>query len=403
MAYQQLHRQEGRANTNQPTDVSFEVEEIDCDPTRKGYTQVPNYFAYYWTPLLGAKAALTYERICSFAHGKKDECYPSISFLADTLAVDRHDLTGRNRCDHRPGRKGAYYQKGFIEILAEHRLLRVEIEDTKSGPHYRFKVQKYPPLLTAEQLAQLPPRHQRKHQELLDRCQKEREEFARPAVVTPPQGGGDAVTGGGVTPPQGGGDAATGINKTQRTTQKKQLSPTTTEEAEKVREFYQQIGQPKVSQQKVNAGVQTISTLKSQGFNLVEVLFAMNWIVSHQDSFEKKVQSLGLLPHVISQAVQEKDSVETRVAKRQQLVTEEQKQEAEMQRRQELERLYQSLSSSEQAALREVAVEGLLGKGIKKSFLLESLVKSEICRLLGEGQRRGNDSATALLSSQHYL
>lgn len=403
MAYQQLHGQEGRAETKQPIDASFEVEEIECDPTRRGYTQVPNYFSYYWTPLLGAKAALTYERICSFAHGKKEDCYPSIGLLADILAVDRHDLTGRNRCDHRPGRKGKYYQKGVIQILAEHGLLRVESEDTKSGPHYLFKFQKFPPLLTDEQISHLPSRLQRKHKELLDRCRKEREEFSSSAFPRPAKGG-DAATGGGVTPPQGGGDAATAdLNKTKRTVQKEHLSPPTAQEAEKVREFYHQIGQPKVSQQKVMAGVHTITTLKSQGFNLVEILFAMNWIVSHQDSFEKKVQSLGLLPHVISQAMQEKESVEKQVAKKQQLVTEEQKQEAEIQRRQELEQLYQSLSPNEQTTLREVAVEGLLGKGIKKSFLLESLVKSEICRLLGEGQRRGNDSATALLSSQHYL
>ena len=75
---------------------------MGVDPTRRGYTKVPNYFAYYWTPLLGAKGALTYERLCSFAHGNKEECYPSVALLADITGVDRHDLTGRVRRDRRP-------------------------------------------------------------------------------------------------------------------------------------------------------------------------------------------------------------------------------------------------------------------------------------------------------------
>ena len=55
-----------------------------------------------------------------------------------------------------------------------------------------------------------------------------------------------------------------------------------------------------------------------------------------------------------------------------------------MQRRQELDRLYQTLSPTEQAALREVAVKGLLQQGVKQQMLLDSVVKAQVYCLLGE-------------------
>lgn len=384
MSYKEADKQDESTIENRMIDGSFEVEEVEFDPTRRGYTQVPNYFAYYWTPLIGAKAALTFERICSFAHGKKQESYPSIGFLADILGVDRHDLTGRIRRDRRPGRQKEYYQKGLIQQLAEAGLLRVQIEEQRGGPHYKFTVLKYPPLLSPEQIAQLPARLQRKHQELLDRCQKDREAFARPAFPMKLQGG-DGATGRGVTAPQKGGDGATGdLNTTELTVQKEHLSPPLSSEEARVREFYQQIGQPKVSRQKVKAGIQILADLKSQGFSLMDIVWAMTWIVSHQDLFGGKVHSLALLPQVISQALQEREAEKQKETKRQSRAQGDQQLKAERERRQELERLYQSLTPTEQASLREVAVEGLLKNGIKRQFLVEPMIRGEICRLLSE-------------------
>ena len=150
MVLSNTDRQEAHTSNSFTADTSFEVEELEFDPTRRGYTQVPNYFAYYWTPVLGAKVALTYERICSFAHGKKDTCYPSISLLADILAMDRHSLTGRMRRDSRPGHRQEYYQPGFLKQLVEAGLLRMERRPHPGGRnHYKFTVVKYPPRLWA--------------------------------------------------------------------------------------------------------------------------------------------------------------------------------------------------------------------------------------------------------------
>lgn len=382
VSYKEAGRQEERKSETRTHDGSFEVEEVEFDPTRRGYTKVPNYFAYYWTPLLGPKVALTFERLRSFAHGDKEECHPSVGLLADVLGIDRHDLTGRVRRDRREGRQSEYYQKGIFQILAEHGLLRVDIEDGPNGRHYKFKTLKYPPSLTTEQLAQLPPRLQRKHQALLDRCQKEREEFFKPPASYPHKGS-DGATEGAVTAPDGGCDGATGdLNTTELTAQKEHLSSPSSSEEVKVREFYQHIGQPKVSRQKVKAGVQILADLKSQGFSLVDIVWAMTWIVSHQDLFGGKVHSLALLPQVISQALQEREAEKQQKAKKQSQAQGDQRLKAEQARRQELDRLYQSLSPNEQAALREVAVDGLLQSGIEQRFLVEPLIRGEVCRLL---------------------
>ena len=386
MAYQQLHRQERQAEQaqiNQPTDVTFEVEETEFDPTRRGFTKIPNYFAYYWTPIIGKNAAIVYERICSFAYGDKEEAHPSIALLADVSDMDRHALTGRKRTDHRPGHQGTYYQKGAIQVLVEHELIRLNIEQTKSGPHYKFQVQKYPSLLTDEQLSQLSTRLQRMHADALARCERARNQSARPVRVAPLEGGCDAATGGGVTLPQGGCDAAI-PKKTKETRQEKQLSPTAVAEAEQVRGFYSKIGQQRVSQQKVNAGVQTIANLKGQGFSFVEIVFAMTWITSHLELFGGKVHSLALLPKVIGQAMQERESVQKRAEKKQHQVREDQQQEKEIHKQQEIEQHYQALSASEQKLLRNVAIERLLKSGFKKQFLLEPLIQGEIYRLLAK-------------------
>lgn len=409
MASKHLHRQEGQEEKKLSSTASFEVQFIECDPTRRGYTPIPNYFKHFWTPLIGHKVAAVYEMICSFAHGDKEDCHPTVGLLAASLGVDKHDLTGRERRDSRPGRTASYRQTGIFTVLERLGLLQIVIEPGRWKKCYTFRVVKFPPLLTDDQLEQLSPILQKRHQRLLARCQKEAEKFQQTAerrrhqqeerearASRPPEKPvGDAATQHSVTPPPTLGDAATPDLNTQGTVQLNTLSSTVFDEAERVREFYKNIGQERVSQQKVNDGVQTIANLKDQGFSLVEIVFAMTWITSHLELFGGKVQSLALLPHVIGQAMQEKEAGEKREAKKQRLVTAEQKQDGEIQRRQELDRLYESLSPNEQAALREVAIEGLLEKGVKRNFLLESLVKSEICRLLGEGQQ-GNMTMSAV-------
>jgi hypothetical protein len=398
MLDKRIDRQAGRQSELRKAEESFEVEEVEFDPTRRGYTPVPNYSKHFWTPLIGLKAAATYELLCSFAHGKKDECYPSVGLLADILGVDKHDLTGRVRRDRRPGRRPQYYQKGMFQILAEHGLAKATVEERNGNKHYRFRVLKAPPLLTSDQIARLPERLQRRHRELLERCQREKEEFIRtptepllpvgtraPADVPAPVnlGGGDAATGGGDAA-TGGGDAATpDLNTTYQTVQTEQLSLTPApQERELVQDFYRKIGQPRITHQKLAGGMKTITDLKGQGFSLVDIIRGVTWIATHTDRFGGEVHSLSLLPQVIGQALQEREKVGKSEEKRMRQAKEEQRLKAEQDRRQELEALYRSLPSAEQAALREVAVENLLQGGMAKRFLLEPLVRGEVYRML---------------------
>jgi len=396
----------GGAQTQTCTaEESFEVETVEVDPTRRGYTKVPNYFAYYWTPLLGAKGALTYERLCSFAHGTKEECYPSVALLADITGVDRHDLTGRVRRDRRPGRRGEYYQPGYFQRLAEQGLVQVSTEERRGTRHYRFKVLKFPPLLTPEQLARLSPRLQRKHQELLERCQREREAFAQPALPLAAKSS-EAAPGGGVTPPPRGCDAATRyLNSTNRTKKLIPLSPPSclphaplpqekkseeTQEQKTVQDFYSKLGQPRISRQKVDGGVKILSGLKAQGFTLTEMICGMTWLLTHQDRFGGEIHSLGLLPHVIGQALQEHTQSKKAAAKCQEQAQEAQRRREEQDRQRALSALYQTLPPTEQAALQAQAAQNLLQSGVPRRFLSAVLLKDEACRLLGEqGARQG--------------
>jgi hypothetical protein len=432
--------QKAQTHNSLTADIPFEVEEIEIDPTRKGYTQVPNYFAYYWTPLLGAKAALTYERICSFAHGKKSDCYPSVRLLADILACDRHDLTGRIRRDSRPGRRREYYQKGLLQHLADSRLVGLAVEERNGGVSYRFQVFKSPPLLTDAQVAQLPVRLQRKHQELLDRCRQEREEFMPPppAQESPRE---QAQPQNIIMEPLQGGDGVTGLTsqgtKKINTTLTLAVIPDDLAAQKGVETFYHHIGQDKVSRQALNAGVKIVADLKSQGYSLVDILWVMSWITTHPQQFGGQVRSINLVPLVIGYVLQQKTQplmtgiVEspdkqapnldllpdgstqpgcsyptTQVPttnrsalspeERQRLAAyhrqqeryrqQEQEHQASLTHQQECQRLFQTLTSTQQEALREVAVKSLLDRGIKQAYLLDVLVWGEVYRLLREKQ-----------------
>lgn len=373
---------------------------VECDPTRRGYTPIPNYVKHFWTPLMGLKAATVYEMLCSFAHGDKEECHPTVGLLAATLRVDKHDLTGRKRRDRRPGRTSEYYQPGMFEVLEDYGLLRITIEPGRWKQRYTFNIVKYPPLLSADQLAQLPTLVQERHRRLLVRCQKDQEKWLSAGERRPRHDGkkdvvassvtldpvGDAATEQWVTPPPSVGDAAIGDLNIQGTIQLNTLATTLPADMpaaeESVKTFYQQIGQSQVSRQKIKAGVKTVADLKSQGFKLVDILWVMMWITTHQEQFGGAVYSLGLLPLVIGQALASRKSEQKQPTNHTQHAQADRQRQTDLKRQQELEHLYQALASTEQAALREVAVKGLLEQGVKKQHLLDGLVKSEVCRLL---------------------
>ena len=393
------HAQTGqRPERSAAVDAPITVETIECDPTRRGYTNIPNYFKYFWAPLLGLKAAATYELLCSFAHGAQTQCYPSVGLLADTLGIDRHDLTGRMRRDSRPGHCPEYYQKGTFQILAEHDLCRVIIEERHGTRHYRFQLRKSPPLLTAEQLAQLPERIQRRHQQLLARCAQEAEVFARPPIVwqsaveenaattqSASNQGGDAVTGGcdAATEP---GDAATGdLNTTDRTAQREQLSAPEAQRAKQVSEFYRALGQPRISRQKREEGIALLEDLAGQGFSVEDIDWTLEWIVQQQARLGQ-VYSLRLVPSVIGQALQEREQARQAEEKRRKQREAARQAQVLQQRREAQARRYKALPVAVQEDLCQQARQALVASGIKPALMVNGLVKDEAVRLLGQAE-----------------
>lgn len=53
---------------------AIEVEAVEPNPILRGDVRIPNYFKDFWQPLLGHKAAATYEMILRFAYGDSETC-----------------------------------------------------------------------------------------------------------------------------------------------------------------------------------------------------------------------------------------------------------------------------------------------------------------------------------------
>jgi hypothetical protein len=94
------------------------------------------------------------------------------------------------------------------------------------------------------------------------------------------------------------------------------------------------------------------------------------------------VYSLGLLPEVIGQALEESDKLKVCLERAQRYKLEEAEERAAEEHRVSLTRVYDGLPQAEQDRLQEEARTNLLQRGIKKEFLLDALVKGEVLRLL---------------------
>ena len=173
-------------NGREIQDPRIHIEALEPDPTRRGYTQIPNYFKYYWTPLIGHKAASVYEMILSFSHGDKDACHPSLNRLCAHLKMDHRELIGRWRKVKQSGETKEYRERGMLEVLQEYELLFIE---TYGGsPYtrsYTFKVLKNPPLLTTEHLSGLPKLLRESHRRLVERCEVDRVKISRLLLEDP--------------------------------------------------------------------------------------------------------------------------------------------------------------------------------------------------------------------------
>jgi hypothetical protein len=146
-----------------------------------------------------------------------------------------------------------------------------------------------------------------------------------------------------------------------------------------VRAFYEKLGQPKISRQKLTGGVKVLVDLASQGFSDGEIVLAMDWVLSQKRDNGKKVYSLRLLPEVIGQVLEESGQGK----KKGRELSDEQRRTADGEVDfQDTAKVYGALSAVEQDALREKAVQSLLQQGVKKEFLLDGLVRDEVFRLI---------------------
>ncbi len=152
----------------QTQDIPFSVQGYVTDPKMVGYQILTNYESTYWRALVGNDSWGLYEVLRSFCHEGNATCYPSINLLLNILGVkQRRVITGWVTVV-----KGKEYRyPGLIEILQENKLVVAEVQSEGPKMRYVFHVNMTPGLLADSQLAQLPRILQKKHVELLERCE----------------------------------------------------------------------------------------------------------------------------------------------------------------------------------------------------------------------------------------
>ena len=148
------------------------------------------------------------------------------------------------------------------------------------------------------------------------------------------------------------------------------------------RTFYESIGQVKIAEELIQEGMAVLQDLIDQGYSREEVEYALGWAVDNV----KGVHSIRILPKVIGQALGDQESKEL-IEKRQELErkerAEEKKQlEADEKRQSGLDRKFRKLPKKEREEIEEAARENLIKQGIKREFMLETLVRMERNKIL---------------------
>ena len=155
---------------------AIEIQAIEPNAILRGDVRIPNYFKDFWQPILGHKAAATYEMILRFAYGERETCTVSLYRLAASLGMTRSELKGRERrAGGHPGVSRDYRQRGTLDALCGAGLLQVQIRGQPGRQSYLFKILRTPPLLTPAQVRTLPGILQRAHHELMERCRRDLE------------------------------------------------------------------------------------------------------------------------------------------------------------------------------------------------------------------------------------
>ena len=151
----------------------------------------------------------------------------------------------------------------------------------------------------------------------------------------------------------------------------------------RVRTFYEQLGQSRPSREQIRAGAAILLNLvEDQGYAWEELDFTLHWMIENLERrFRGHIHSVGLITHVIGEALKEKNGHDRKLKQQQVQVEEERKDEQREAQRKLVEKQLASLSSIEQQRLRQEAIDSLTEQGVKTDFMLESLIKSEMSRL----------------------
>lgn len=152
----------------------------------------------------------------------------------------------------------------------------------------------------------------------------------------------------------------------------------------RVKEFYSRMGQVRLSRMKIDSGADILRRLvEEENFTLGDIDYALEWIVRNLDTrFDGSVKSLGLLSHVMSEALQEKARKDRKKQQQRTRRIEDDQEEKKLEARKRAEREVSGLAVDEQQRLRERAIKNLVMQGVKQGFMLEGVIKSEMLRLV---------------------
>ncbi len=149
-----------------------------------------------------------------------------------------------------------------------------------------------------------------------------------------------------------------------------------------VRTFYESIGQAKIAEELVQQGMAVLQDLIDQRYSREEVEYALGWAVDNV----KGVHSIRILPKVIGQALGDQESKEL-IEKRRELegkekVEERKRLEVDEKRQSALDRKFRKLPKKEREEIEEAARNNLVKQGIKREFMLDTLVRMERNKIL---------------------
>jgi hypothetical protein len=124
------------------------------------------------------------------------------------------------------------------------------------------------------------------------------------------------------------------------------------------------------------------SLVEEEGFSLAEVDYTLRWITKNLNGrFGGSVKSLGIVPHVIGEALKERDSEnkrkEQKIASSQKV--KECKQKVEELRAREVS--LAELSDEQLELLRQRAIQELQEEGVQQRFMLHGLIKERMLEI----------------------